>query len=191
MKVTASIVENPKVAELDAIAKELEAAAAEYELQVEAGKVAERKLGAVRAALAALRGDDRTPARAAAKPLTTIVAAARRKAKPQRIPSTKQPRAPKASKAKRSEAKPPKETAAPKRLAPDEPRVAKGRLPTVGVEQLVCESEAQRRAKVNELRDAGYLRVGPGHPLTPGRYDVRDTPDGAVVIWRPKAEGSE
>lgn len=72
----------------------------------------------------------------------------------------------------------------------DAPRTVKGKMPRVGVQQLYCEDESARRAKVNELKAAGYRRVGPGLPITPEAYDVRTSGDGdtsSVVLWREPA----
>ena len=72
----------------------------------------------------------------------------------------------------------------------DAPQSAKGRLPRKGVQQLYCEDEPTRKAKVSELKAEGYTRVSGGQPLTAKTYDVRPSGDGdqsSVVLWREAA----
>ena len=107
---------------------------------------------------------------------------------------------------KRAAPKPRQETAKPKSAKPksakpktakakaaptdDAPQSAKGRLPRKGVQQLYCEDEPTRKAKVSELKAEGYTRVSGGQPLTAKTYDVRPSGDGdqsSVVLWREAA----
>ena len=69
----------------------------------------------------------------------------------------------------------------------DEPRARKGKIPTRGVQQLYCETLADRQEKLERLKAAGFQRVGPTEKLRPGTYDVRPSGDGddsSVVLWR-------
>jgi len=80
-------------------------------------------------------------------------------------------------------------TKRPRRIADDAPIVRKGKAPKVGVEQLLCETLADRQKKVKELKADGYKRVGPGERLTSGTFDVRPTGDddnGVFILWRAK-----
>lgn len=77
----------------------------------------------------------------------------------------------------------------PKITSDDQPIVRMGMVPKVGVQQHLCETLAERRAKVAELKSAGYSRVGLREKLVPGTFDVRPSGDGdesVVVLWREK-----
>lgn len=72
----------------------------------------------------------------------------------------------------------------------DVPIARKGKMPTKGVQQLYCETLADRQAQLAKLKAAGFQRVGPTDKIVPGTFDVRPSGDGddsCVVLWRAQA----
>lgn len=70
-----------------------------------------------------------------------------------------------------------------------DPIARKGPMPKVGVQQQLCETLAERQAKVRELQGTGYVRVGVHGRVLPGTFDVRPSGDGGesvFVLWREK-----
>jgi hypothetical protein len=145
----------------------------------------DRELVALRNALEWL--DQAAPAREEAPPQEKPERRRKRK-KVER--QAKKERAPKKSKAGKKAGKRGGATSKPAGDN-DEPRSVKGKMPKKGVEQKYCATLAARQAALEELKQGGYQRVGPGAPLTAGTYDVRptgDEDDSVVVLWREKAE---
>jgi hypothetical protein len=150
-------------AELSDIVRQLELKERTLATEIALARKKEVELEAVRAALKAFHA---SPAPAA----TGRAAAARSPKKSKRATPAKPARGKKASP-----------------LSPDEPRKAKGRMPTVNVQVHACSDKADRKARVVKLREQGFKRAAGGVHLGPGMYDVRETGDGATILWRPKA----